>query len=234
MGQVYYAEHVVLARPAAIKVLHPQVAARTQLVQRFINEARAAAALQHRNIIDVYDCGVWPSPSAPGAQWYIALKFLRGRSLGSMIAEQRGRSVDLPMMVHILGEVCNGLQAAHDRGIVHRDLKPDNIFLTQTEDDPIRSVLLDFGIAKLHEDGGGVGTKTGEVFGTPAYASPEQLDNSATVDNRTDIFSLGVIAFEMLTGVRPWGATTYGVSRREVDTSRNWKSPWDRVREHSQ
>lgn len=206
MGAVYYAEHVVLARPAAIKVLLPHIASDDGQVQRFINEARIAAHMNHRNVVDVLDCGMFQSPHAANAQWYIALEYLRGVSLRSFIAES-AKPIDLPTIVHVVGEAANGLHAAHERHeLVHRDVKPDNLFLIETEDDPLRVKVLDFGIAKLRPLESGVQTRSHAVMGTPAYASPEQLRASKGVDARADVWALGVVAHEMLTGVRPWGA----------------------------
>jgi len=208
MGAVYYAEHVVLSRPAAIKVLLPHVARDASLVQRFINEARIAAAMNHRNVVDVLDCGMFPASDAPGAQWYIALEFLRGESVGHFIAARHGQPIEFPVILHILAEAGNGLHAAHERhDLVHRDVKPDNLYLTQTEDDPMRVKILDFGIAKLRIPGSGVQTHSQMAMGTPAYAAPEQLRDSSQVDRRADVWALGVIAHEMATGQRPWGTT---------------------------
>jgi serine/threonine protein kinase len=207
MGAVYQAEHVVLGRPAAIKVLLPHIASDGGQVQRFINEARVAAQMNHRNVVDVLDCGMFPSPSAPDAQWYIALEYLHGVSLSKFIADSP-KPIDLATIVHIVGEAANGLHAAHERHqLVHRDVKPDNLFLIETEDDPMRVKILDFGIAKLRQPGSGVQTWSHAVMGTPAYAAPEQLRESKHVDARADVWALGVVAHEMLTGVRPWEST---------------------------
>jgi serine/threonine-protein kinase len=210
MGAVYYGEHVVLGRPAAIKVLLPHIAQNTGLVQRFVNEARIAAAMKHRNVVDVLDCGMFPGPDVPGAQWFIALEYLHGKSLGKMIAERGGQPFDLPTIVHIVGEAANGLHAAHEKhNLVHRDVKPDNLFIVQEDEDPYRVKTLDFGIAKLRQPGhGGMQTQSQTGMGTPAYAAPEQLREAAEVDRRADVWALGVVAYEMATGVRPWGATT--------------------------
>lgn len=206
MGAVYYAEHLVLGRPAAIKTLLPHVASASGQVERFINEARIAARMNHRNVVDVLDCGMFPSPDDPNAQWYIALEYLHGASLSKFIADST-KPIDFTTIVHVIGEAANGLHAAHERHqLVHRDIKPDNLFLIETEDDPLRVKILDFGIAKLRQADGNVQTRSHAVMGTPAYASPEQLRESKGVDARADVWALGVVAHEMLTGVRPWGA----------------------------
>lgn len=209
MGAVYRGEHVVLGRQSAIKVLLPHVAREPVLVQRFVNEACIAANMNHRNIVNVFDCGMFSSPDAPEGQWYIALEYLHGKSLGSFIAEHAGNPIDIATIVHVIGEAANGLHAAHEQHkLVHRDVKPDNLFLTKTEDDPLRVKVLDFGIAKLRQQANGVQTRSQTVMGTPAYAAPEQLRDSKEVDARADVWALGVITHEMITGVRPWGSTT--------------------------
>lgn len=206
MGAVYYAEHLVLGRAAAIKTLLPHVASASGQVERFINEARIAARMNHRNVVDVLDCGMFPSPDDPNAQWYIALEYLHGSSLSKFIAESP-KPIDFAAIVHVLGEAANGLHAAHERHqLVHRDIKPDNLFLIETEDDPLRVKILDFGIAKLRQADGKAQTRSHVAMGTPAYAAPEQLRESKDVDARADVWALGVVAHEMLTGVRPWGA----------------------------
>src|SRR5688500_480197 len=210
MGAVYRGEHVVLGRQAAIKVLLPHIARDSSLVQRFINEARIASMMNHRNVVNVLDCGMFATPMSPEQQWYIALEFLEGKSLGRFIEEYRGKPIDIATIIHVIGEAANGLHAAHERHqLVHRDVKPDNLYLTPTDDDPLRVKILDFGIAKLREQyASGVQTRSQVAMGTPAYAAPEQLRESKDVDARADVWALGVITHEMLTGVRPWGETT--------------------------
>lgn len=209
MGAVYYGEHVVLGRAAAIKVLLAHIARDPNLTQRFINEARIASRMEHRNIVEVYDCGLFPAPDAPDAQWYIAMEFLHGKPLTKLIEEHGGQPVDPKTILHVLAEAANGLQAVHDQHrIVHRDIKPDNLYLTQAENDPLRVKILDFGIAKLAAEANAVQTGSHMAMGTPAYAAPEQLKEAKEVDVRADVWALGVIAHEMITGSRPWGATT--------------------------
>lgn len=209
MGIVYHAEHVVLGMQAAIKVLLPHVARQGDLVQRFINEGRVASQMNHRNVVKVLDAGTFQTPNAPEAQWYIALEYLHGKSLGRFIADYGGKPIDIATIVHVIGEAANGLHAAHTRhGLVHRDIKPDNLYVTQEDDDPLRIKILDFGIAKLRQEISGVQTQSQTAMGTPAYAAPEQLRESKNVDARADVWALGVVTHEMLTGVRPWGTTT--------------------------
>jgi serine/threonine-protein kinase len=200
MGVVYAAEHQVLRRPAAVKVLHPHIARNAEIAQRFLNEALAAARLAHRNIVAVHDAG-----TLPGGQTYIALEYLDGESLTSMLARRGGRGLELPALLRVVAEAACGLHVAHARGIVHRDVKPDNLFLARSPDggEP-RVVVLDFGIAKLGDDTGGLVTRTNAVFGTPPYMSPEQLRATRDAGVQADVYALGVIAYELATGRRPW------------------------------
>jgi tRNA A-37 threonylcarbamoyl transferase component Bud32 len=195
MGVVYLAHHVTLKSPAVVKMLKPEFTRHAEILQRFVNEARAAAHLNHRNFVQVYDCG-----QASDGQWYIALKFLDGAPLSRLISSFEGRPIDPVTIVHVLCQACNALQVAHEHGIVHRDVKPDNIFLTQQDGNDRYVTLLDFGIAKLGEGDWNVSTRSGVVMGTLAYMAPEQLLNSKAVDSRSDVYALGVVAFEMLTG----------------------------------
>ncbi len=193
MGAVYLAEHRVLRTPRVVKVLLAQWTQNETIVQRFVNEARAAASIHHRNIIAVHDCGQLTDGS-----WYIVMDYLEGGTLTGFCASQGG-----PLAPHlalqILAPIANGLEAAHAANIVHRDLKPDNIFLIQHENNPHHPIILDFGIAKLGEQASGV-TKTGMMAGTPAYMAPEQMRDLRIVDRRSDVYALGLIAYQMVTG----------------------------------
>ncbi len=193
MGAVYLAEHQVLRTPRVVKVLLPQWTQNETVVQRFVNEARAAASIHHRNIIGVHDCGQLPDGS-----WFIIMDYLEGGTLARFCTSQGG-----PLPIHttlqLLASIANGLEAAHAANIVHRDLKPDNIFLIQHEANPHHPIILDFGIAKLGEQGNSV-TKTGHMAGTPAYMAPEQMRDLRVVDRRSDVYALGLIAYQMVTG----------------------------------
>jgi serine/threonine-protein kinase len=198
-GEVYEAWNQFLQRRAAIKVLHTGMLGDSELVRRFLNEARAASAIRHPNIIEVFDAGVTPE-----GEPYILMEFLEGDSLQRLLLQQ-GR-MPVPMVQEIARQAGSALSAAHAAGIVHRDLKPENIFLMPDPATPLgfRVKVLDFGIAKVRL-GGAWGstmkTQVGQVMGSPAYMSPEQCRDSSDVDHRSDIYSLAVIVYEMLAGM---------------------------------
>ena len=199
MGVVYRAEHVSLGRQAALKMLLPQLSADPAMVQRFFNEARAASAIDHPGIVEIYDFGRTPDGRA-----YLVMPLLKGESLDERLAGGALAPLDGATLV---AQVAAALAAAHARGIVHRDLKPDNIFLVPNELMPggVQVKLLDFGIAKLGDDQfAGVKTQTGLMIGTPAYMSPEQCMGRADIDHRTDLYSLGCILFHVLCGRPPF------------------------------
>jgi serine/threonine-protein kinase len=199
MGMVYRAEHVQLGRPAALKMLLPQFSSDATIVQRFFNEARAASAIEHPGIVEIYDFGTHTDGSA-----YIVMALLRGETLQQRLA--RGPMAPVEGAT-ILAQVAGALAAAHAQGIVHRDLKPDNIFLVPNELVPggVQVKLLDFGIAKLADERtAGFKTQTGALIGTPAYMSPEQCMGRSDLDHRTDLYSLGCILFHVLCGRPPF------------------------------
>jgi serine/threonine protein kinase len=205
-GEVYEAENPFLQRRAAVKVLHAAMLQDAELVRRFLNEARAASAIRHPNIVDVFDAGV-TSDGEP----YILMEFLEGDSLQKIISQQ-GR-LDLPAVQEIARQAGSALAAAHLAGIVHRDLKPENLFLIPDPAAPLGFCVkvLDFGIAKIkHRDdrGSTLRTQAGLLMGSPAYMSPEQCRDSSDVDHRTDIYSLAIIVYEMLAGVPPFSSNS--------------------------
>jgi serine/threonine-protein kinase len=205
-GEVYLAENPLIERRAAVKVLHTALARDAELVRRFLNEARAASAIRHRNIIEVFDAGVTPD-GAP----YILMEFLEGVSLQKRLVE-KGR-LPLAQGLEIARQGGSALAAAHAAGIVHRDLKPENLFLVPEAGAPYgeRVKILDFGIAKIRRAGGTGGTmrtQAGLIMGSPAYMSPEQCRDSADVDLRSDIYSFAIIIFEMLAGRTPYLAAS--------------------------
>ncbi len=208
MGTVYAAQHQVMGRKAAIKVMHPLYAADPTLVARFQNEARAAHAIRHPNIIDVLDVGVLAETGLP----YLVMEQLEGESLGARL----GREGALPLRdaLAIAEATADALQAAHVKRIVHRDLKPDNLFLVSDPATPLgfRVKVLDFGIAKLRDQSqAGPHTRPGLLLGTPRYMSPEQCRGlPAEIDHRTDVYALGIILYEMLCGAPPFDSEADG------------------------
>ncbi|MBL8634563.1 MAG: protein kinase [Myxococcales bacterium] len=207
MGAVYLAEHVMIERRVAIKILSQDFASKPDLVQRFIQEARAAARIGHENIVEVHDFGETASGSV-----FFTMEFLEGHDLAHVIAESGALTVQRIRL--IMGQLCRALAAAHQKGIVHRDLKPENIYLVEKEGKSDFVKILDFGIAKMttmESGGGGPGgrlTQSGMIFGTAEYMSPEQA-RGETPDHRVDIYALGCILYEMLTGRVPFHAETY-------------------------
>jgi serine/threonine-protein kinase len=203
-GEVYLAENPLLERRAAVKVLHTGLAQDPELVRRFLNEARAASAIRHPHIIEVFDAGITPE-GAP----YILMEFLEGASLQKRLADQGRLSLDL--VLDIARQAGSALGAAHAAGIVHRDLKPENLFLMPDPNLPgaVRVKILDFGIAKIKRSaasGGTLRTQAGLIMGSPAYMSPEQCKDSADVDLRSDVYSFAVIIYEALAGNPPFVA----------------------------
>jgi eukaryotic-like serine/threonine-protein kinase len=209
MGTVYQAVHPIMGRKAAIKVLKPELARDESLVRRFFNEARAANAIRHPNIIDIIDVGMVPEENVP----YMLMELLEGESLSARL--ERVGCLSVEAAIDVASQTASALEAAHAKGIVHRDLKPDNLFLIP---DPMiasgeRVKVLDFGIAKLRDDlrGGSAQTRTGAVMGTATYMSPEQCQGQIDrIDQRTDIYALGIILYQMLCGAPPFVSEALG------------------------
>jgi len=202
MGMVYLAKHAVIGNKCALKVLKGELASDGEVGERFIQEARAAAAIGNEHIIQITDFGQLPDDSA-----YFVMEFLDGSALHDII-EDEGQ-VDPDRVLDIVIQCCEALAAAHNSNIVHRDLKPDNIFLVAKGARFDFVKILDFGIAKVaSSETGRQLTKTGMIFGTPQYMSPEQAAGTG-VDARTDIYSLGIIMYEMLCGHVPFEADTF-------------------------
>jgi eukaryotic-like serine/threonine-protein kinase len=202
MGEVYLAQHRHLARRAAIKVLLPEMSHNEELLSRFFTEARTTSSLDHPAIVEVFDCDVLANGQA-----YIVMEYLVGETLGSALGRAPDFSRDVRRLAAIIGEVADALALAHASGIVHRDLKPENVFLAVGRAYPssVDVKILDFGIAKLvDEKAGHAQTRTGSLLGTPVYMSPEQCRGARKIDHRSDIYSLGCMAFEMLCGQPPF------------------------------
>ena len=203
MGAVYLASHVGLGRDVAIKFLHAEFVSREDIVGRFQREAQAAAAIRHKNIIEVFDVGM-----SPQGEPFLVMEYLEGESLAGLL--KRVGPLNLGATCAVMEPALQALQAAHRKGIVHRDLKPDNIFLAYQEGEPPVVKIIDFGISKFTQgEMDKWRTKTGAVMGTPAYMSPEQARGSAGLDHRTDRYSMGTILFEMLTGGLPYAGTNF-------------------------
>ncbi len=197
MGVVYKARQVSIDRVIAIKVLNPQMAADQQWVQRFSNEARACSRLQHPNTIKMFDFG-----QTTDGRFFMTMEFLDGQVLRQAI--QNSAPMAPARVMRILVQCCASLAEAHSIGIIHRDIKPDNVFLMNMPGSPDFVKLLDFSVAKLlAEGGGGMKTQAGVVFGTPQYMSPEQ-GRGMPLDARSDLYALGVLGYEMLTGNVPF------------------------------
>lgn len=195
MGMVWIAEHLGLGREVALKLMAADTVKFPTSVARFVREAQAAARIQSPHVVRIIDQGLSPEGTP-----FIAMELLVGESLKAYL-DRRGR-LDPPELCGIVREAALGLGMAHRLGVVHRDIKPANIFLAR-EDDKTVVKLLDFGIAKVDFDAAAM-TRTSDRFGTPFYMSPEQMKSSKHVDARSDLWSLGVVAYHALTGVLPF------------------------------
>ena len=205
MGVVYLAQHPVIGRKVAIKLLHAVLARDTDIVARFFNEARAIHMIAHENIVEILDFG-----QTTDGQPYFIMEYLTGESLSEAVS----RGPMTPEQVEAIGvQMCRALFAAHAKGIVHRDLKPHNVQLCIKPDGSLLVKILDFGVAKILASPDGsqsVKTRTGSLMGTPLYMSPEQCKGAGVLDHRTDIYSLGIMLFEMLAGRPPFVAEGVG------------------------
>jgi serine/threonine protein kinase/ketosteroid isomerase-like protein len=202
MGAVYAGTHIDLDRPVAIKLLLSDFTADTDALERFRREARAAARLNHPNVADTYDYGLLPDGGA-----YIVMELVEGQTLREYM--DAASAMPIAEATEIARQVADGVDTAHRSGIVHRDLKPSNIILSRDHQNHLQAKVVDFGVAKLKEystTGGGL-TASGSLIGTPRYMSPEQCSGHTT-DARSDIYSMGIILYEMLAGHPPFDAPT--------------------------
>ena len=201
MGAVYEIEHELTKHRRALKLLHASMTQMPSVVERFLREASAAGRVGNPHIVESFDAGTLDT-----GEPYLVLEMLRGETLAQTIA--RG-PMPLATMVDLIGQACDGIQAAHAVGIVHRDLKPDNLFVIEQDGAPFVKIL-DFGISKFDpsQTGGLALTQAGAALGTPYYMSPEQIRGEVSLDARADIYALGVILYECAASVRPFDAET--------------------------
>ena len=206
MGVVYKARQVQLDRIVALKILPPADAHSPGFVERFRREARSLARLSHANIVTIYDFG------ETNGLYFFVMEFVDGVNLREMIRSQKMTPAEA---LAVVPKICDALQFAHEEGVVHRDIKPENILIDKRG----RVKIADFGLAKLlrREQRDMTLTQTGAMLGTPRYMAPEQMDKPETVDHRADIYSLGVVFYEMLTGEVPMGRFAPPSQRVQID-----------------
>ncbi|RYZ02770.1 MAG: serine/threonine protein kinase [Myxococcales bacterium] len=199
MGTVYEVEHELTRHRRALKLLHAELASNQQAVARFLREASAAGRIGNPHIVETFDAG-----TLEGGEPYLVMEMLDGRSLADILADS-GRLSERDA-VDWIAQACDGLQAAHDAGIIHRDIKPDNLFVQRSG----KVKILDFGISKFDEQLTGEKQLTGDAtLGTPYYMAPEQTSKASSVDQRADVYALGVVLYECVTGRKPFEADTY-------------------------
>jgi serine/threonine-protein kinase len=204
MGAVYLAEHPLIGKRVALKVIHRELAGNREVAQRFFQEARAVNTIGNEHIVEIHDFGVTPE----GDHFYI-MEYLDGRTLASILSKET--AFEVMRALHIGAQIAQALAAAHACGVIHRDLKPDNVMLTTRVGDPDFVKVLDFGLAKMvAENASAVKTAYGVLLGTPQYMSPEACESKRDIDHRTDIYALGVLLFQMMTGVLPFDGDTMG------------------------
>jgi serine/threonine-protein kinase len=205
MGAVYLAEHPLIGKRVALKVIHRELATNRDVVQRFFQEAKAVNKIGNEHIVEIHDFGQTPE----GDHFYI-MEYLEGRNLASILG--REHRLDIMRALHVGAQIASALGAAHEAGVMHRDLKPDNVMLTLRLGDPDFVKLLDFGLAKMFaaDTVSAVQTAAGVLLGTPQYMSPEACESKPNIDYRTDIYALGVLLFQMMTGVLPFDGQSMG------------------------
>jgi serine/threonine-protein kinase len=220
MGAVFLAQHPVIGRKVALKVVHPEHARNLEVVGRFVNEATAISRIGHEHIVEVMDLG----RTAEG-DFYIVMEYLDGRPLAQLLAEEGPLRPE--RAIAIAAQIADALGASHEAGIVHRDVKPENVFLVRRGHDADFVKVLDFGLAKLLDGAHAAGrdTSAGTVMGTPHYMAPEQCRAESEIDHRADVYALGVVLFEMLTGTLPFAGEVYSEVLVKQVTMR---PPWAR------
>ncbi len=201
MGAVYRAHHVLIEKIVAVKVMNPAYSASEVDLERFLREARSASQIRHENVVDITDFGY-----SEGGQAFIVMEHLEGEDLATLLA--RERRIGWRRVVALALQICAGLKAAHARGIVHRDMKPDNCFIVKRDDGREQIKVLDFGIAKIVNERAEASLTGQALIGTPEYVAPE-LVLGEQADARVDIYALGVVMYEALTGAVPFKSETY-------------------------
>jgi eukaryotic-like serine/threonine-protein kinase len=199
MSTVYRGERLVVGRPVAIKFLSAALAAEEAFLDQFRNEVRALSRVCHPNCVSMVDFGVEGTP-------YVVMELLGGVSLRQILNDNYGR-IPPPRVLHLARQLLAGLAHVHMQGIVHRDVKPENLLVSNEPgfDDHLR--IVDFGLAQLHD---GPAMSTGVTIGTPGYMAPEQCSREQITDERTDLYAVGVLLFEMLTGAKPFNSSKVG------------------------
>jgi serine/threonine protein kinase len=205
MGVVYLAEHPVIGRRVAMKAIHPELSRNPEVVSRFVTEAKSVNQIGNEHIVDIHDFG-----TTSDGEFYFIMEFLQGEALSDVL--KTNAPMESTRALAVAAQVADALASSHEHGIIHRDLKPENIFLITKGHVHDFVKVLDFGLAKLTQGDDKVShkTRTGSVMGTPYYMAPEQCEGKASIDHRADIYSLGVILFEMVTGKVPFGGEGYG------------------------
>jgi eukaryotic-like serine/threonine-protein kinase len=205
MGVVFLGEHPVIGSKVAIKAIHPHFARDADIVTRFMNEAKAVNKIGHDHIVDITDFG-----NTPAGDFYFIMEYLQGDSLAALIERQGHLAPARALTIAV--QITDALSASHEYGVVHRDLKPDNVYLIARDGNEDFVKVLDFGLAKLTlgDDAPTHQTRSNRVMGTPYYMAPEQCQGRTDLDHRADIYALGVMLFEMLTGMVPFGGHGYG------------------------
>jgi serine/threonine-protein kinase len=201
MGDVYLGEHVLLKQPFAVKLLRPERISDERVLKRFEAEVHSMAKLQHWNTVEIYDYG-----HAPDGSFYYVMEYLPGLTLDQIVS--RFGPLSSGRAIRMLLQVCNALNEAHSIGLTHRDIKPGNIIVCERAGIYDVAKLLDFGLVKSVENSDSRLTMEGTIAGTPAFMSPEQASGSASVHARSDIYSLGAVAYFLLTGRPPFANRT--------------------------